>query len=243
MLEMIKGELEKFTDKIFNKSFIENNILNNDLSLKQKVYRALTKYKFLSKKDIDEIYMDFIKRYKHKLRLLEIEYNNLKKINSENINKQNHKKYLKTFLMLGGALLLTQRESLHDKFKNDADKIEKNNDGSMKIMSVNQFVYKWKETLLSLKDKQKTEFISELQDGRLLKNRLENLVKYEKIQDIKKQFNKEKNKKYKWIRTTAKNPDPEHLKLVGKIFEIGKGDKMGNMPGERYGCKCDLLFI
>ena len=41
----------------------------------------------------------------------------------------------------------------------------------------------------------------------------------------------------------AKNPDPEHQLLYGKIFRVGEGDKDGNMPGERYGCRCGIEWL
>ena len=36
---------------------------------------------------------------------------------------------------------------------------------------------------------------------------------------------------------------PEHQLLYGKIFKVGEGDKNGNMPCERYGCKCGIEWL
>ena len=48
---------------------------------------------------------------------------------------------------------------------------------------------------------------------------------------------------YRWLPSDAKNPDPEHQLLYGKIFRVGEGDKEGNMPGERYGCRCGIEWL
>ena len=48
---------------------------------------------------------------------------------------------------------------------------------------------------------------------------------------------------YRWMPSDAKNPDPEHQLLYGKIFRVGEGDKEGNMPGERYGCRCGIEWL
>ena len=48
---------------------------------------------------------------------------------------------------------------------------------------------------------------------------------------------------YRWLPSNAQNPDPEHQLLYGKIFRVGEGDKEGNMPGERYGCRCGIEWL
>lgn len=74
----------------------------------------------------------------------------------------------------------------------------------------------------------------------LLKNRLENLVLWNEVQNMKKEH---EGQFYRWLPSSAKEPDPEHQLLYGKIFKVGEGDKDGNMPSERFGCKCGIEFL
>lgn len=74
----------------------------------------------------------------------------------------------------------------------------------------------------------------------LLKNRLENLVLYNEVKKLKKEH---EGQYYRWIPSSAEEPDPEHQLLYGKIFKVGEGDKDGNMPTERYGCRCGIEFL
>lgn len=74
----------------------------------------------------------------------------------------------------------------------------------------------------------------------LLKNRLEGLVLFNEVQKIKEE---NQGKFYRWLPSSSKEPDPEHQLLYGKIFKVGEGDKNGNMPAERYGCKCGMQIL
>lgn len=86
----------------------------------------------------------------------------------------------------------------------------------------------------------KAEFEEIIKEQSLLKDRLENLAVYNEVQKIKEVAS---GKYYRWIPSDAENPDPEHQLLYGKIFLIGEGDKNGNMPGERYGCRCSMELL
>lgn len=74
----------------------------------------------------------------------------------------------------------------------------------------------------------------------LLKDRLENLVLWNEVQNLKEEHEGEF---YRWLPSSAETPDPEHQLLYGKIFKVGEGDKEGNMPAERYGCKCGMEIL
>lgn len=41
---------------------------------------------------------------------------------------------------------------------------------------------------------------------------------------------------YTWLPSDSEEPDPEHQLNYGKRFRIGEGE----MPGERWGCKCGM---
>lgn len=74
----------------------------------------------------------------------------------------------------------------------------------------------------------------------LLKDRIENLVLWNEVQNLKQEHEGEF---YRWLPSSAENPEPEHQLLYGKVFKVGEGDKEGNMPAERYGCKCGMQIL
>lgn len=74
----------------------------------------------------------------------------------------------------------------------------------------------------------------------LLTRRIENFLVWNKVQEEKEAHQGEF---YRWMPSDAQNPDPEHQLLYGKIFRVGEGDKDGNMPGERYGCRCGIEWL
>lgn len=74
----------------------------------------------------------------------------------------------------------------------------------------------------------------------LLTSRLKNFLVYAEVQEQRKRH---KGKLYRWLPSSAENPDPEHQLLYGKIFREGEGDKDGNMPGERWGCECGIEWL
>jgi len=75
---------------------------------------------------------------------------------------------------------------------------------------------------------------------KLLRQRIEGLVIYDAVQQIKSENDGEK---YRWLPSSSDNPDPQHQLLYGKIFNVGKGDNEGNMPGERHGCQCGVEIL
>lgn len=79
-----------------------------------------------------------------------------------------------------------------------------------------------------------------LNGEKLMKNRLENAVLFNEITQLK---NEHEGQFYRWLPSSAKEPEPEHQLLYGKIFKVGEGDKDGNMPTERYGCRCGIEFL
>lgn len=70
----------------------------------------------------------------------------------------------------------------------------------------------------------------------LMLQRVQNAIVYEQTQAIKKKY---KGYKYEWLPSDAKEPNIEHQLKYGRIFTIGKGE----MPGERYGCRCGMRIL
>lgn len=75
---------------------------------------------------------------------------------------------------------------------------------------------------------------------KLLKERIEMAVTY---YEVEKEAEEHKGGFYRWLPSEAKEPEPEHQLLYGKIFKVGEGDKDGNMPMQRYGCKCGIEWL
>lgn len=73
-------------------------------------------------------------------------------------------------------------------------------------------------------------------DKRLLVNRVQNSVIQQVAGEIKDQYSGEY---YKWLPSTADEPDPLHQLKYGKKYQIGKGE----MPGDRWGCKCGMQIL
>lgn len=103
-----------------------------------------------------------------------------------------------------------------------------------------QYKAKYKD-LIAAEDFGKTQaFEAALNGENLLRQRVEQAVIFDKIQDLKAEH---KGEFYRWLPSSAENPDPQHQLLYGKIFRVGEGDKDGNMPGERWGCQCGIEWL
>lgn len=83
----------------------------------------------------------------------------------------------------------------------------------------------------------KAEALSEaVNDSKLLVQRVENAVVNEIADSIRTAYDGEK---YEWLPSDAEEPDPLHQLNYGKIFTVGDGE----MPGDRYGCKCGMRIL
>jgi hypothetical protein len=69
-----------------------------------------------------------------------------------------------------------------------------------------------------------------------LVQRVQNAAIAEIASEIKDQYSGEY---YEWLPSDAEEPDPEHQLNYGKVFQIG----VGEMPGDRYGCKCGMNIL
>lgn len=79
-----------------------------------------------------------------------------------------------------------------------------------------------------------------INNEKLMKERVEMAVTY---YEVDKEAKAHKGGFYRWLPSEAKEPEPEHALLYGKIFKVGEGDKDGNMPMQRYGCKCGIEWL
>ncbi len=90
-------------------------------------------------------------------------------------------------------------------------------------------------------DKLKDEHVKKpvttaLNNEKLLKSRVENLVTWNEAMRLKEE---RKGQHYIWLPSSSETPRPEHQLRYGEIFTVGDGI----FPGEEYGCKCGALFI
>lgn len=71
---------------------------------------------------------------------------------------------------------------------------------------------------------------------KLLKSRVENLVVYSESQRLKDEH---KGEYYIWLPSSSKEPRPQHQLLYGEIRKVGDGE----FTNEDYGCKCGAYFL
>lgn len=83
------------------------------------------------------------------------------------------------------------------------------------------------------KEKLKKELLA---NPALLVNRVQSEVLFQVSEKIKDKY---KGERYRWLPSDADEPDPEHQLNYGKVFTVG----VGEMPGERYGCKCGMEIL
>ena len=75
-----------------------------------------------------------------------------------------------------------------------------------------------------------------LNNRRLMVARVQDEIIYEVHQDIKQNY---RGEWYEWLPSDAEIPDPLHQLKYGEKFRIGKGE----MPGDRYGCRCGMRIL
>jgi hypothetical protein len=75
-----------------------------------------------------------------------------------------------------------------------------------------------------------------LKDPKQLIQRVQNEVVSQVAEGIKDKYSGES---YVWLPSDAEEPDPEHQLNYGKTFVIGDGE----MPGDRYGCRCGMQIL
>lgn len=108
-----------------------------------------------------------------------------------------------------------------------------------------QEIYKTVDFYLEKEERLKAQgvraFKQEALNGQaLLTERIKNFLVYSEVQAQKKAH---KGRMYRWLPSSAEEPDPEHQLLYGKVFRKGEGDKEGHMPGERWGCQCGIEWL
>lgn len=75
-----------------------------------------------------------------------------------------------------------------------------------------------------------------LDDPAQLIQRVQNEIVTQVADEIKDRYSGEY---YTWLPSDAEEPDPEHQLNYGKVFLVGDGE----MPGDRYGCRCGMEIL
>lgn len=75
-----------------------------------------------------------------------------------------------------------------------------------------------------------------LDDPAQLIQRVQNEVVTQVAGEIKDKYTGEF---YVWLPSDADEPDPEHQLNYGETFQVG----VGEMPGDRYGCRCGMEIL
>ncbi len=113
-------------------------------------------------------------------------------------------------------------------FIDSSEIISKNNVSDVALKTIKEYKKRIKA------DSDEKEIIKK--DPKLLINRVQNAVVFQISQEIGSKY---KGNQYRWLPSDAEEPDPEHQAKYGEIFTIGEGE----MPGERYGCRCGMEIL
>jgi hypothetical protein len=79
----------------------------------------------------------------------------------------------------------------------------------------------------------KTELLA---DPKQLIQRVQNQVVLQISNEIRDTY---RGEQYEWLPSDAEEPDPEHQLKYGNVYTVG----VGEMPGERFGCKCGMRIL
>jgi len=116
-----------------------------------------------------------------------------------------------------------------------ADFISKKNITTVALKVVKQYKERFKEEIED--GATKAEAIeTTLNQKKLMVNRVQNNVIFQIKNEIADQYSGEF---YEWLPSDAETPDPLHQLNYGETFQIG----VGEMPGDRYGCRCGMNIL
>jgi len=73
-------------------------------------------------------------------------------------------------------------------------------------------------------------------EKRLMVQRVQSATLHEITQRVKANY---RGEYYRWLPSTAANPDPKHMRKYGKVYRLGRGEA----PGDRYGCQCGMEIL
>lgn len=116
-----------------------------------------------------------------------------------------------------------------------ADVISKKNVETVTLKVIKQYKQSFKDDVAA--GASKAEAIEEtLNDRKLLTQRVQNNIVFQIKEEIADQYFGEF---YEWLPSDATEPDPLHQLNYGETFQIG----VGEMPGDRYGCRCGMNIL
>lgn len=119
----------------------------------------------------------------------------------------------------------------------DADFLSKKTLERTALKTIKDYKDKFQEIKAESDDVSIAEAADEaVNNSKLLINRVQNSVVLQIADEIQDQYFGEF---YKWLPSDASEPDPLHQLNYGRKFQIGKGE----MPGDRYGCRCGMNIL
>lgn len=103
------------------------------------------------------------------------------------------------------------------------------------IKVINNYKKNYKEEIKS--GATKIEALDEaLNSKKQMVQRVQNESIFQITRGIKSEY---RGEYYIWLPSDADVPDPLHQLNYGKKFQVGKGE----MPGDRYGCRCGMNIL
>jgi hypothetical protein len=121
------------------------------------------------------------------------------------------------------------------KIFDDMDFIDKKDIADVALKAAKQYKEKYKG-LIKEGESKSAALDETLNEKAMLVNRVQNTVIFNISQSIKENYSGEY---YRWLPSSANEPDPLHQLNYGKTFQIGDGEQ----PGERFGCQCGMEIL
>ncbi|MDR0675555.1 MAG: phage head morphogenesis protein [Elusimicrobiota bacterium] len=235
--------LQEIMNKILTKSFWNRKLLNKNLTPNQRVLIVLARHSTITKKKLDATVYKALQDYKLRMKKIDAEFEEeldvVKKEAKEVKKDMKYSHLISVIDNMRDILKESENKDLKNAFIEGANELLKDPKNINK-QEMREFIEKYRSKINGLEPEKKKELLESIKGEKLLKHRIENAIRYEEVQRIKAE---NEGRKYMWISSSAENPDPLHQLLYGRIFLVGEGDSEGNMPGERYGCQCDLRFV
>lgn len=116
-----------------------------------------------------------------------------------------------------------------------ADVISKKNVETVALKVIKEYKKSFKDDV-ALGASKSAALEETLNQRKLLVNRVQNNIVFQIKEEIADQYAGEF---YEWLPSDAEVPDPIHQLNYGSTFQIG----VGEMPGDRYGCRCGMNIL
>lgn len=238
---------DRFIKQVFGSDYWTEKLITGQMTFKQAAMQAVLKATGLNRREVNETVYKVLNEYQEKTRDYTAARWQKGEMDRIYLNVSGVEKGVKVYFWhdKDGKIRRKYETGIYSRSeipRRQWDRLEKAADNfevyHVKDEKGNYREARWDDLLDKLQLVQNER--EEIADEKLLKQRLQGLVLYN---EVERQKEEHAGEYYRWLPSESKVPDPEHQLLYGKIFKVGEGDKNGNMPCERYGCKCGIEWL